>query len=249
MGLDEEYKLPNYLPTRGHLMLHNQKISKSRNWYIGLREFISAFNPDYLRFYIASITPYSQTDINFDWDSFLEKINNELIANIGNFINRALTFTQKKFNNKVPQPTSYDIEDLSSIDEIKVISTDVGSMLSQNECDKALKRILKFTTHFNQYFQKKQPWSNINQAATTVYIAVNAVRSISIMLEPFIPFSSEKIWSQLGMSGAVHQQEWQSVSELKISAGHTLGTIEPLFRKIEHTEIEQQKAKLGKKDE
>lgn len=249
MGLDEEYKLPNYLPTRGHLMLHNQKISKSRNWYIGLREFISAFNPDYLRFYIASITPYSQTDINFDWDSFLEKINNELIANIGNFINRALTFTQKKFNNKVPQPTSYDIEDLSSIDEIKLISTEVGSLLSQNECDKALKRILKFTTHFNQYFQKKQPWSNINQAATTVYIAINAVRSISIMLEPFIPFSSEKIWSQLGMSGAVHQQEWQSVSELKISAGHTLGTIEPLFRKIEHTEIEQQKAKLGKKDE
>ena len=249
MGLDEEYKLPDYLPTRGHLMLHNQKISKSRNWYIGLREFISAFNPDYLRFYIASITPYSQTDINFDWDSFLEKINNELIANIGNFINRALTFTQKKFNNKVPQPTSYDIEDLSSMDEIKLISTEVGSLLSQNECDKALKRILKFTTHFNQYFQKKQPWSNINQAATTVYIAVNAVRSISIMLEPFIPFSSEKIWSQLGMSGAVHQQEWQSVSELKISAGHTLGTIEPLFRKIEHTEIEQQKAKLGKKDE
>jgi methionyl-tRNA synthetase len=249
MGLDEEYKLPDYLPTRGHLMLHNQKISKSRNWYIGLREFISAFNPDYLRFYIASITPYSQTDINFDWDSFLEKINNELIANIGNFINRALTFTQKKFNNKVPQPTSYDIEDLSSIDEIKLISTEVGSLLSQNECDKALKRILKFTTHFNQYFQKKQPWSNINQAATTVYIAINAVRSISIMLEPFIPFSSEKIWSQLGMSGAVHQQEWQSVSELKISAGHTLGTIEPLFRKIEHTEIEQQKAKLGKKDE
>lgn len=249
MGLDEEYKLPDYLPTRGHLMLHNQKISKSRNWYIGLREFISAFNPDYLRFYIASITPYSQTDINFDWDSFLEKINNELIANIGNFINRALTFTQKKFNNKVPAPTSYDIEDLSSIDEIKAISTEVGSLLSQNECDKALKRILKFTTHFNQYFQKKQPWSNINQAATTVYIAINAVRSISIMLEPFIPFSSEKIWSQLGMSGAVHQQEWQSVSELKISAGHTLGTIEPLFRKIEHTEIEQQKAKLGKKDE
>jgi methionyl-tRNA synthetase len=249
MGLDEEYKLPDYLPTRGHLMLHNQKISKSRNWYIGLREFISAFNPDYLRFYIASITPYSQTDINFDWDSFLEKINNELIANIGNFINRALTFTQKKFNNKVPQPTSYDIEDLSSIDEIKLISTEVGSLLSQNECDKALKRILKFTTHFNQYFQKKQPWSNINQAATTVYIAINAVRSISIMLEPFIPFSSEKIWSQLGMSGAVHQQEWQSVSELKIFAGHTLGTIEPLFRKIEHTEIEQQKAKLGKKDE
>ena len=249
MGLDEEYKLPDYLPTRGHLMLHNQKISKSRSWYIGLREFISAFNPDYLRFYIASITPYSQSDINFDWTSFFEKINNELIANIGNFVNRALTFTQKKFNGKVPQPTSYDTEDLSGIEEIKIISAEVGSLLSRNECDKALKRILRFTTHFNQYLQKKKPWSNISQAPTTMYIAVNAVRSIAIMLEPFIPFSSEEIWSQLGMSGTVHDQQWQSLSELQIPAGHTLGTIKVLFRKIELSEIEEQKAKLGKRDE
>jgi methionyl-tRNA synthetase len=249
MGLDEEYKLPDYLPTRGHLMLHNQKISKSRSWYIGLREFISAFNPDYLRFYIASITPYSQSDINFDWTSFFEKINNELIANIGNFVNRALTFTQKKFNGKVPQPTSYDTEDLSGIEEIKIIPAEVGSLLSHNECDKALKRILRFTTHFNQYLQKKKPWSNISQAPTTMYIAVNAVRSIAIMLEPFIPFSSEKIWSQLGMSGTVHNQQWQSLSELQIPAGHTLGTIKVLFRKIELSEIEEQKAKLGKRDE
>ena len=249
MGLDEEYKLPDYLPTRGHLMLHNQKISKSRSWYIGLREFISAFNPDYLRFYIASITPYSQSDINFDWTSFFEKINNELIANIGNFVNRALTFTQKKFNGKVPQPTSYDTEDLSGIEEIKIISAEVGSLLSRNECDKALKRILRFTTYFNQYLQKKKPWSNISQAPTTMYIAVNAVRSIAIMLEPFIPFSSEEIWSQLGMSGTVHDQQWQSLSELQIPAGHTLGTIKVLFRKIELSEIEEQKAKLGKRDE
>jgi methionyl-tRNA synthetase len=175
----------------------------------------------------------------------LEKINNELIANIGNFVNRALTFTQKKFNSKVPEPTSYDVEDLSSIGEIRAISMEVGSLLSHNECDKALKRILKF----NQYFQKKSPWSNINQAATPVYIVVNAVRSISIMLEPFIPFSSERIWSQLGMPGTVHHQQWQSVSELKIPPGHILGNIETLFHKIEQTEIEEQKAKLGKRDE
>ena len=102
MGIDEEYKLPDYIPSRGHLLLHNQKISKSRNWYIGLRDFTSTFAPDYLRFYLASITPYSQTDINFDWDVFSEKINNELIANIGNFINRALSFTQKTFSWKGP---------------------------------------------------------------------------------------------------------------------------------------------------
>jgi methionyl-tRNA synthetase len=246
MGIGEEYKLPDQIPSRGHLMLHNQKISKSRNWYIGLRDFISAFNPDYLRFYIASITTYSQVDMNFDWNAFAEKINNELIANIGNFINRALSFVQKTFLGRVPEPSKYDSEDKDCISEIERIADEVGCLLSENELDKALKRILKFTTYFNQYFQRKQPWSNKTTASTTLFIAVNGVRSIAIMLEPFIPSSCEKIWSQLGMSGSIHEQQWKSASQMKIAAGHILGNIQPLFRNIESKEIEQQKTKMGK---
>jgi methionyl-tRNA synthetase len=250
MGIDEEYKLPDYIPTRGHLMLHNQKISKSRNWYISLRDFIAAFNPDYLRFYIASVAPYSQVDVNFDWNAFSEKINNELIANIGNFINRALFFVQKTFDGKVPGPSSEkDVEDRDSITEIEKIADEVGFLLSENELDKALRRILKFATHFNQYFQKKEPWSNKATANTTLFIAVNAVRSLAIMLEPFIPLSSERIWSQLGMdvsvAGSIHEQQWKSVSQIRIPSGHTLGKVEPIFRKIESKDIETQKAKLS----
>jgi len=248
MGIGEEYKLPDHIPTRGHLMLHNQKVSKSRNWYIGLRDFISAFNPDYLRFYIASITTYSQVDMNFDWDAFAEKINSELIANIGNFINRALSFVQKAFLGRVPEPSKYDSEDKDCISEIERIADEVGCLLSENELDKALKRILKFTTYFNQYFQRKQPWSNKTSASTTLFIAVNGVRSIAIILEPFIPSSCEKIWSQLGMSGSIHEQQWKSASQMKIAAGHILGNIQPLFRSIESKEIEQQKTKLGKQN-
>lgn len=248
MGIGEEYKLPDHIPTRGHLMLHNQKVSKSRNWYIGLRDFISAFNPDYLRFYIASITTYSQVDINFDWNAFAEKINSELIANIGNFINRALSFVQKTFLGRVPEPLKYDSEDKDCISEIERIADEVGCLLSENELDKALKRILKFATYFNQYFQRKQPWSNKTTASTTLFIAVNGVRSIAIMLEPFIPSSCEKIWSQLGMSGSIHEQQWKSASQMKIAAGHILGNVQPLFRSIESKEIEQQKTKLGKQN-
>jgi methionyl-tRNA synthetase len=248
MGIGEEYKLPDHIPTRGHLMLHNQKVSKSRNWYIGLRDFISAFNPDYLRFYIASITTYSQVDINFDWNAFAEKINSELIANIGNFINRALSFVQKTFLGRVPEPLKYDPEDKDCISEIERIADEVGCLLSENELDKALKRILKFATYFNQYFQRKQPWSNKTTARTTLFIAVNGVRSIAIILEPFIPSSCEKIWSQLGMSGSIHEQQWKSASQMKIAAGHILGNVQPLFRSIESKEIEQQKTKLGKQN-
>jgi methionyl-tRNA synthetase len=244
MGLNEDYKLPDYIPTRGHLLLHNKKISKSRNWYISLRDFTSIFIPDYLRFYLASITPFSQTDINFDWDAFSEKINNELIANIGNFINRALSFTQTRFSGKVPQHGEYDHQDVASLSRIAGIADEVGSFVSQLEIDKSLRRILNFSTHFNQYFQMKQPWSHSETAQTTLFISVNAVRSLAILLEPFIPFSCERIWFQLGMTDSIHRQFWSSASETKIPVGHSLGEIKPIFSKIDEELVENQKKGL-----
>jgi methionyl-tRNA synthetase len=245
LGINLEYKLPEYIPTRGHLMLQNQKISKSRRWYIGLKDFTSAFNPDYLRFYIASVVTYSQDDLNFDFDAFYERINNELIANIGNFINRALSFTQKSFRGMVPKPYSIDktIEE-----ELTATVYETGRLLLSNEIDKSLKRILKYSNYMNHYFQTNSPWANKDTSNTTVYVSVNAVRSLAILLEPFIPFSCEKIWSQLKLgSDSVHQQVWESAKDIRaIPAGHELGTVEPIFRKIEAKEIEQWKNKLGK---
>jgi methionyl-tRNA synthetase len=244
LGIDSEYKLPDYIPTRGHLMLQNQKISKSRNWYIGLRDFTSAFNPDYLRFYIASVVTYSQDDLNFDFDAFYERINNELIANVGNFVNRALSFTQKSFGGRVPAPSSID----NSLEkELAAAVDEAGELLANNQIDKALKRILKYSSYMNQYFQTNAPWANKDTAGTTLFVSVNAVRSLAIMLEPFIPFSSEKIWRQLGLAGSVHQQKWRSAKEVKaVAAGHELGKVEPIFRKLEAEEIERWKNKLGK---
>lgn len=244
LGIDSEYKLPDYIPTRGHLMLQNQKISKSRNWYIGLRDFTSAFNPDYLRFYIASVVTYSQDDLNFDFDAFYERINNELIANVGNFVNRALSFTTKSFGGRVPEPSKIDG---SLGKELAAAVDEAGALLSNNEIDKALKRILKYSSYMNQYFQANAPWANKDTANTTLYVSVNAVRSLAIMLEPFIPFSCEKIWSQLKMGGSVHEQAWESAKDTEaVAPGHELGRVEPIFRKIEAKEIEQWKNKLGK---
>jgi len=156
-----------------------------------------------------------------------------------------LSFTNKTFSGKVPDPTEYDSNDNFSLGEIGEIAREVGSLLSQLEIDKSLKRILRFSNHFNQYFQIKQPWAHRQTAKTTLFIAVNAVRSIAIMLEPFIPFSCEKIWCQLGMSDSVHQQSWPSVSEIRIPGGHLLGKVEPIFTKIDREVIVQQKEILG----
>lgn len=246
LGIDEEYRLPDFIPTRGHLMLQAQKISKSRNWYISLKDFLERYPADYLRFYIALITPYSQQDLNFGWEDFAARINNELIANVGNFVNRALSFAQTKFNAIVPEPKGNDDADNESVNEIKKIASEVSELLDKNEIDKALKRILKFSASFNQYFQKKEPWANVEGANNCIYISVNAVHTLAIVLEPYMPFSAEKIWKQLNLDGSVHEQKWDSASELLVKPNHKLGSVEPLFKKIDAKEIEVEKRKLGK---
>ncbi len=246
LGIDNEYKLPDYIPTRGHLTLQSKKISKSRNWYIGLKEFLKYYPPDYLRFYLLSITPYSQDDINFDWDEFETKINSEMIGNLGNFVNRALGFTKKSFEGKIPDPEDLDQLDRDVESKIKNLSHEVGDLMEQNHLDRALKKILEFSANFNQYFQHKEPWKKGQGINTCVYFSVNAVRSLAIALYPFMPESAQKIWSQLGLEGNVSEQKWDSISEISIQSGHVLGIPTPLFTRVEESDIKNHKEKLGK---
>lgn len=244
MGIRNEYKLPDYIPTRGHLMLSNRKISKSRGWYIGLKDFLQLFPSDYLRFYLARVTPYSQTDTNFDWDVFIERINNELIANIGNFIHRTLSFIKATFDGSVPEPTVYDDVDLLTINRISGISDVVGTAIAKNEIENAMREILDFSSSLNRYFQKKKPWEESHSAQNTLYVSANAVQSLAILLEPFIPNSAERIWDQLGLDNNVHNQNWSRASRIDMSAYHKIGEIQPLFQKIERRKLDLDKWKV-----
>jgi methionyl-tRNA synthetase len=246
IGIGTEFKLPDYIPTRGHLMLQSKKISKSRNWYIGLKDFLGIYPADYLRFYLALITPYSQDDLNFDWEEFASRINSELIGNIGNFVNRALGFTHKSMAGVVPNVTEFDSSDKEAQEKINNFSSELTPLMESNSLDKALKKIIEFSAHFNQYFQKKEPWKGGTGSGNCVFVSVNAVRSLAISLYPFLPESSQKIWEQLGMAGSVSEQSWSSMSEIKIPEGHKIGTASPLFKKIETADIEAHKARLGK---
>jgi methionyl-tRNA synthetase len=244
MGIGCEYKLPDYIPTRGHLMLSDRKISKSRGWYIGLKEVLRLFPSDYLRFYLARVTPYSQTDINFDWGVFIDKINNELIANVGNFVHRTLSFVKASFGGIIPEPSSYDEDDLESLKLISEIADDVGSAISRNQIEEAMRRILGFSSHLNKYFQEKRPWHEKETSRNTLFISANGVHSLGILLAPFIPKSAERIWSQLAMEGQVHNQGWDLASEIAVPANHKIGDIRPLFEKIEKSRINLDKWKV-----
>jgi methionyl-tRNA synthetase len=246
IGIGKEFKLPDYIPTRGHLMLQSKKISKSRNWYIGLKDFLGIYPADYLRFYLALITPYSQDDLNFDWEEFASRINSELIGNIGNFVNRALGFTQKSMQGVVPDTNEFDSSDKEAQEKIQNFSSELTPLMQDNSLDKALKKIIEFSAHFNQYFQKKEPWKGGPGSNNCVYISVNAVRSLAVSLYPFLPESSQRIWEQIGMGGSVSEQTWDSISEIKIPSGHKIGQSSPLFKKIEASDIELHKARLGK---
>ena len=245
LGINSEYKLPDYIPTRGHLTLQGKKISKSRNWYIGLKEFLDFYPADYLRYYLVSINPYSQDDLNFDWDDFTTRINSELIGNLGNFVNRALGFTKKAFGGKVPGIEMFDEQDFEAEEKIKNLASELSSLLEQNHLDRALRKIMEFSSFFNTYFQHKEPWKKGPGTANCVYLSVNAAKSISIAIFPFLPESAQKIWTQLGLNGNVEDSFWGDISKFGVSVGHTFGDVSPLFVKVEKSDIEQHKKQLG----
>ena len=247
LGIGSEYKLPDRIPTRGHLTLESRKISKSRNWYIGLRDFLDRYPADYLRFYLSLINPYSQNDINFDWDEFAAKINSELIGNVGNFVNRALGFAARSFDGTVPEPGEFSDIDEEAAARIRELPAAVGSLMEQNHLDRALKKILEFSASFNQYFQHSAPWKGGPEAPTCVYLSVNAVASLAVVMHPFIPGSAARMRTQLGMS----EQEplpWDSASGLAVPAGHALGTPSPLFARVEMDDINRHRKRLGTPD-
>lgn len=245
MGIGGEYKLPDYIPTRGHLTLQSKKISKSRNWYISLREFLRHYPADYLRFYLISINPYSQDDLNFDWDDFATRINSELIGNLGNFVNRALGFACKRFDGAVPEPGEPDSLDLDAKRQIESLASGLHRLMAQNHLDRALRRILEFSAFFNQYFQHKEPWKGGPGAAGCIFWSVNAARSLAISTYPFMPGQARRAWRQLGMESAIQESSWGEISSAGIRPGHRIGDVSPLFERVDMKDIQRHKAQLG----
>jgi methionyl-tRNA synthetase len=105
---------------------------------------------------------------------------------------------------------------------------------------------VEFSAFCNQYFQKKQPWTDIEKAKTTLYLCVNAVRSLAILLEPYTPFSAEKLWKQLNLDGTVHEQKWDAASQITVKSGHQISQPSVLFERIQDRDIAKEKQKLSK---
>jgi methionyl-tRNA synthetase len=239
------YKLPDYIPTRGHLLLQGRKISKSRHWSIRLRDFLAHFPADYLRFYLTRLVPYSQADSNFSWEEFRDKINNELVANIGNFAYRSLVFIRDNNGGTVPEPGAKGQAEEDVLTAQRKTVSQVSGLIEEGHFDRALKVLLDFSTSCNQYFQKKEPWAEGSDRDTALYYSVNMVASLAILLNPFIPFSSNKLWRQLAVGKDMKKVGWDGASSLLIEPGHRISEPEPLFRRVEPKDLDAARRLLG----
>jgi len=239
-----EFNLPWQISSNEYLTLEGKKMSTSRGWVLWLHEILEEFDPDLVRYYLLSINP-EKHDADFSFEEFQHKINNELVAALGNFINRSLSFIEKN-GSTIPEMKEFDKMDEQMLEFIREAPSHVGSKIEKFRFLDALKELMRIAHFGNEYFQKKEPWKNEN--STTLYLCANLTRTLAILMAPFLPYSAEKIWRILNLKGSVFDEPWNSAGELDVKEKHKLGKVELLYKKIEDNEIEKFENKVLKID-
>ena len=245
LATHEDYNLPWTVHSTEFLMFDGQAFSKSRRIGIWIDEALELFPADYWRYALMSIRPEVK-DTNFSWKTFIEKVNCDLNDTLGNFIHRTLTFINRQFESTVPQPSSLDEKDKAVLKEAKEIVNKTAERMEIFKLQEALRYAISLSHLGNRYFNEKEPWKTIKtnrqESANTLYVAAQTVKQSAIILEPFIPFTAEKLWKLLNLPGSVHEQTWNE-TETELSPDHKINKAKPLFSKIADTEEELQ-AKL-----
>jgi len=242
------YLLPDNVPANEFLNLEGKKLSKSRNWSIDLKDYLELFPPDALRYTLGVNLPETH-DTDFYWKDFQARNNNELADILGNFVNRTLAFAGRYFENQVPNRSDLCSLDKGMIGQLKETPNKVGEAYEHYRFRDGIQETMNLARAANKYFNDSEPWKtrkeNPTQCATTINICLQTVRSLAILMEPLLPFSSQKVWQMLNLQGTVQQAGWDSAAELRLATGHKLAKPEILFAKIEDSVIEEQTRKLG----
>ena len=242
---DGSYILPDNVPANEFLNLEGDKISTSRNWAVWLHEYLVEFpgKQDVLRYVLTANAPETK-DNDFTWKDFQTRNNSELVAIYGNFINRTLVLTQKYFANRVPERgelTDYDKEVLA---EIPQIVERVEKSLETFHFRDALKEAMNLARLGNKYLADTEPWKVIKtdegRVKTILNICLQISANLSTLMEPFMPFSSQKLREVMNIDVI----DWGKMGDGVIPAGHELGEAGLLFEKIEDATIQAQIDKL-----
>lgn len=241
------YILPENVPANEFLNLEGDKISTSRNWAVWLHEYLDDFpgKEDVLRYVLCANAPETK-DNDFTWRDFQARNNNELVAVLGNFVNRALVLTKKYCGGRVPACGEMDGYDRDTIAELQGIRSQLEANIENFRFREALKDAMSFARIGNKYLADTEPWKVIKsdpaRVETILNIALQITANIAVAIEPFMPFSSEKILRML----SIGRPTWDDLGSMSIlAAGHEIGEPQLLFEKIEDEAIERQLAKLA----
>ena len=241
------YILPENVPANEFLNLEGDKISTSRTWAVWLHEYLEEFpgKEDVLRYVLCANAPETK-DNDFTWKDFQARNNNELVAVLGNFVNRALVLTQKYYGGAVPPAGELTAYDRETVAEIPVIKKSLEENIENYRFREALKDAMNLARLGNKYLADSEPWKLVKtdpeRVKTILNVALQITANIAVAIEPFMPFTAEKVLKllQIGKPG------WDELgSTALLEAGHVIGTPELLFEKIEDSVIEAQLEKLA----
>jgi methionyl-tRNA synthetase len=239
--------LPDNVPANEFLNLEGNKLSTSKNWAVWLHEYLIDFpeKQDVLRYALTANAPETK-DNDFTWKDFQARNNNELAAIFGNFINRVVVLTNKYYNGIVPSPNEFSEVDEQTLAELKAYPAVISSSIERYRFREAQGELMNVARLGNKYLADEEPWkmvkTNPERVQTQMYIALQIAAALSVLAEPFLPFTASKLSKILN----VNQLGWNTVSNTSdlITAGHQIGEAEILFAQIEDAEIQKQIDKL-----
>ncbi|MFY0592403.1 methionine--tRNA ligase [Roseivirga sp.] len=241
-----DYVLPDNVPANEFLNLEGDKISTSRNWAVWLHEYLEDMpdKQDVLRYALCSNAPESK-DNDFTWKDFQARNNNELVAILGNFVNRAVVLTHKYFEGKVPAKGELFDIDKEVLETLSKVPAKVGDAIKRYRFREALAEMMELARVGNKYLADTEPWKLIKtdqeRVGTILNVSLQLIANLGIVAEPFIPFTAEKLNGLLGLS----QMKWDKAGQDDlISAGAQLEKPTLLFQKLEDSTIEAQVEKL-----
>jgi len=241
-----DYILPDNVPANEFLNLEGDKLSTSRNWAVWIHEYLQDFpgKQDVLRYTICANSP-EQKDNDFTWKDFQNRNNNELVAILGNFINRTLVLTHKYYGGSVPERGSLTGFDKDTLAEMAVIQKNLEKSIENFRFREAVKIAMDLARLGNKYLADTEPWKVIKtdeeRVKTIMNISIQISAALSIIIEPFLPFTADKLRKFLNIS----KLTWDLAgNDSIIEAGHTINKAKLLFDKIEDEAIEKQIQKL-----
>lgn len=251
-----DYVLPDNVPANEFLNIEGRKLSTSRNWAVWLHEYLEDFEPDLLRYALASTLPETK-DADFSWKDFQTRVNSELADVLGNFVHRAMTFAHRYFDGKVPacaEPSALDRETLA---QLSTFPEKIGEAYERFRFRDAVFETMALARLGNKYFNDAEPWktrkSDPQACANTIHVSLQICAALSVLMEPVLPHTAVRLRRMLRLEdvrASVPDVKggkvgWDEACAPLLQAEHTLGEAEILFTKIEDDVIDAQIAKLG----